>query len=109
MCNFNVSGQSLPLSADSKWDYLKKDIEFCNIKDNQIQVLIGADVPAALISSEIRKGSSNCELLPYVSKTPFGWTLFGVCDSSISFRNAMSINFTFFKKREISDFLQDFW
>ena len=51
------------------------------MKPEQVQVLIGADVPTALITSEVRKGAAG---LPYASKTPLGWTLVGVYEDGAS-------------------------
>ena len=78
--NFNVPGQHIPITEDPKWNYIR-DLKFPEVKPDQVQVLIGADVPAALLANEVRKGASG---LPYATKTPLGWTLVGVYDGNAS-------------------------
>ena len=72
--NFKVAGQDVPLTPDPKWDYLR-DLDLPQVDQSQVQVLIGADVPAALLTNEVRSGANG---LPYATKTPLGWALFGV-------------------------------
>jgi len=72
---FNVPSQNLPISADPN-GITSRTLTF--VVPDQIQMLIGADVPNALISNEVRKGPLG---LPYASKTPLAWTLFGVYES----------------------------
>ena len=60
--NFNVPGQDTPVTDDSKWNYVK-DISFPDVKPEQVQVLIGADVPSAhpfLTKSERRNRTTVC-------------------------------------------------
>ena len=56
---------------------------------HEYEILIGADVPAALISNEVRKGGDG---LPYPSKTPLGWTLVGVYEGTTSNSNVLSVS-----------------
>jgi hypothetical protein len=51
-------------------------ISFPSCDLGKVQILIGQDVPEALIASEVKKGGF-CE--PYASKTLLGWTVHGVC------------------------------
>ncbi|XP_066933479.1 uncharacterized protein [Clytia hemisphaerica] len=78
--NFKVPGQTVPVTDDPKWDYIR-DIDLPQVESRQVQVLIGADVPAALLTKEVRKGASG---LPYATKTPLGWTLFGLYEGGAS-------------------------
>ena len=54
-------------------------IDLDAIKPNQIGILIGADVPQALIPVDVRHGSQD---QPLAVKTKFGWTLFGGASKS---------------------------
>ena len=60
-------------------------IDLDAIKPDQIGILVGADVPAALIPIDVRYGSRD---QPLLVKTIFSWTLFGGASKS----SALTIN-----------------
>ena len=60
------------------------DIELCAIEPNQIEILIGADLPEAFIVCEMRKGTKD---QPLALKTVFDWTLFGATRGKVDTRN----------------------
>ena len=94
----------VPNTADPKWNYVK-DISFPDVKPERVQILISADVPSVLISDEVRKGGKR---LPYTSKTPFGWTLIGVCKGTAinSFRvNHVKVN----EQENLDKVVRSFW
>ena len=65
---------SIPLPADiKKWDHLK-DLSVPHIGKSGVTLLIGQDVPSALVPLEIRKGRED---EPYATRTVLGWTLNG--------------------------------
>lgn len=76
--DFNVPGQEVPITSESEWDYIR-DLNLCDINSNQIQMLIGSNVPDVLISHEVRKARKG---YPYAVKTLLGWTLLGVYDGN---------------------------
>ena len=75
------SRSRLPISLDSvpnqddirEWDHLR-DIQLPSINATGVSLLIGQDVPEALIPMDIIKGNRG---EPYATKTVFGWTLNG--------------------------------
>ena len=103
----DVPGQAVPISPKDEWDYLK-DISFQDVDPEQIQILIGADAPAALIPDGFRKGGNG---MPYASKTPFGWALFGLYEDESAIFNILRIGHTKANKcdAEMDDILKQFW
>ena len=73
--HFNIPGQALPVEfkKDKAWQTLK-NLNICDVKSQDIEMLIGADIPAALLSKEIKNLGSG---MPLASKTQFGWSLIG--------------------------------
>ncbi|XP_064631645.1 uncharacterized protein LOC135489940 [Lineus longissimus] len=51
-----------------------KDIEFPVVEPGKVQLLIGQDVPEALIPLEVKRGEGGA---PYAVRTALGWTLNG--------------------------------
>lgn len=104
---FNVPGQNVPVNSESKWDYLR-GIEFPEVRADQVEILIGADAPAALISKEVRCGEPG---LPYASKTPLGWTLVGVYEDNPMASNLLKITHTKVDpcQDELHDLVKNFW
>ena len=56
-----------------KWDHLK-DIAPPEVKDTSVLLLIGQDVPAAVMPLEVRHGS---DAEPYAVRTRLGWVISG--------------------------------
>ena len=54
-------------------------LTFPNVKSQEIGLLLGANVPEAIVAVEIKRGSPGN---PVAVKTPLGWTLMGVADGS---------------------------
>ena len=104
---FNVPGQNVPINSESKWDYLR-DIHFPEVQADQVQILVGADAPAALLPEEVRRGGTG---LPYASKTPLGWTLVGVYDYDLITSNVLRIGHTKVNESdvELDDLVKKFW
>ena len=72
---------STPSQADvKKWDHLKY-LEIPLREKSGITLLIGQDVPDALIPLEVRRGREN---EPYATRTSLGWTLNGPMQSGNS-------------------------
>ena len=59
-----------------EWKYLQ-GLGISDVDAKDIQLLIGADVPMALLASEVKAGRDG---QPYATKTPFGWTIWGVLE-----------------------------
>ena len=57
----------------AKWPHLR-DIPLPNLQGLKVMLLIGQDVPEAMICYETRQGSRGA---PYAVRTPFGWTVNG--------------------------------
>lgn len=56
-----------------EWAYLQ-ELELANIEPRNITVIVGADVPGALIQLDIKKDKESQQL---VIQIPFGCTIFG--------------------------------
>ena len=67
----------------SQWRHLK-DIKIPDVDDNQVTMVIGANVPEAQVHEECRRGRSG---EPYAVRTVLGWAVLGpvnVANSSSS-------------------------
>lgn len=94
---------NLPQPEDiSRWEHLS-DIELPCLSVDRIGLLIGQDVPMALIPRELRTGGPEA---PYAVKTPWGWTLNGPLGGSVT-RQA-SVNFTQLD-RNLEQQVKQFW
>ena len=74
----------------SRWPHLK-DLKIPDVDDNQVTMLIGANVPEAQVHEECRRGRSG---EPYAVRTVLGWAVLGpvnVANSSSS--QVVSVNF----------------
>ncbi len=70
----SISSRAIPLQDDvKKWNHLSH-LEFPSVPDKEISILIGTNVPEALIITEYKIGPPNS---PVGVKTRFGWTLMG--------------------------------
>ena len=72
--------QHLPpeFDSDERFKHLQ-GLGFEDVCADEISILIGADVPKAIIGTEIREGPEGSPLAVF---TPLGWTLFGVSDGA---------------------------
>ena len=69
-----ISMQNVAASDDvAKWPHLR-DIQLPNLEGQKVMLLIGQDVPEAMICHETRQGAKGA---PYAVRTPFGWTVNG--------------------------------
>ena len=57
----------------SQWPHLK-DLKIQDVEDNQVTMLIGANVPEAQVHEECRRGRSG---EPYAVRTVLGWAVLG--------------------------------
>ena len=74
----------------SRWPHLK-DLKIPDVDDNQVTMLIGANVPEAQVHEECRRGRSE---EPYAVRTVLCWAVLGpvnVANSSSS--QVVSVNF----------------
>ena len=62
----------------SKWPHLK-DLEILDVDDEQVTMLIGANVPEAQVHEECRIGGSG---EPYAVRTVLGWAVLGPVDAA---------------------------
>ena len=62
----------------SKWPHLK-DLEIPDVDDEQVTMLIGANVPEAQVHEEFRRGGSG---EPYAVRTVLGWAVLGPVDAA---------------------------
>ena len=77
----STTRRKLPISMQNaariddvaKWAHLR-DIQLPNLEGLKVMLLIGQDVPEAMICYETRQGSSSA---PYAVRTPFAWTVNG--------------------------------
>ena len=69
-----ISRQNAARIGDvAKWAHLR-DIQLPNLKGLKVMLLIGQDVPEAMICYETQQGSIGA---PYAVRTPFRWTVNG--------------------------------
>ena len=84
--NFHLPKQSIPsIDSDPRLKHLK-GLGIMSIASDQIKVLIGADVPEALIPKEVRIGEPK---QPIAVLTPFGWAIMGPLRSN---RKALEVS-----------------
>ena len=106
---FNTPSQRLPTSfkTDPKYKYLH-GLKLCNVSAKEVDLLIGADIPEALIATQVRRGPSG---QPYAVDTPFGWTLLGVADAGAkSARIQIDVNhMQIWKDDELHNRVEEFW
>lgn len=97
---------NLPRPEDiSKWEHLS-DLELPCVNVEEIGLLIGQDVPSALIPRELRTGGPEA---PYAVKTPWGWTLNGpLASSRHAVTRQVSVNFTQ-ADRNLEQQVKQFW
>ncbi|XP_066921098.1 uncharacterized protein [Clytia hemisphaerica] len=97
--NVRIRPYNLP-NLKKHCDHLK-DISIVQPLKGDVEVLIGADTPEALLHLDFVKGKSKND--PMAVKTIFGWTLFGGRSSEKS----VTANFLSFEKLEAS--VERFW
>ena len=106
---FNTPSQRIPTSfkTDPKYKYLH-GLKLCNVSAKEVDLLIGADIPEALIATQVRRGPSG---QPYAVETPFGWTLLGVADAGVkSARIQIDVNhMQIWKDDELHNRVEEFW
>ena len=98
--NLNNLGRSEDLN---KWKHLE-DVKFPEIDARKVDLLIGQDVPDALIPIDLRRGKPGD---PYATKTILGWTLNGPLGGASSKRKATS-NFVQVD-HDLNEQLERFW
>ncbi|XP_066927410.1 uncharacterized protein [Clytia hemisphaerica] len=77
---FHVPSQKLPDSQSDRdrWDQIKA-LDISDVDKSKICVLIGADAPRALVTTE---SINNGPGMPLSTKTPFGWAIVGSYNTS---------------------------
>lgn len=77
---FHVPSQKLPDSQSDRdrWDQIKA-LDISDVDKSKICVLIGADAPRALVTTE---SIDNGPGMPLSTKTPFGWAIVGSYNTS---------------------------
>ena len=74
----------------SRWPHLK-DLKIPDVDDNQVTMLIGANVPEAQVHEEFRRGRSG---EPYAVRTVLGWAVLGPVDVANSLSSqVVNVNF----------------
>ena len=68
------------------------DIDIAPIRPDQITMLIGANVPEAVLNTRVRRGGNH---QPLAVETVFGWTLFGPAATSSSPSTCSSVSCLF--------------
>ena len=102
---FNLPAQKLPKDflTNPKYQHLQ-NIGIKNIKESEVTVLLGADVPDVMAPLEIRKGDKDS---PVAVKTSLGWTLMGVLRDVSSSKSFHSLHTSF---ETIADsYMEQFW
>ena len=104
---FNTPSQRIPTSFKTDPKYLH-GLKLCNVSAKEVDFLIGADIPEALIATQVRRGPSG---QPYAVETPFGWTLLGVADAGVkSARIQIDVNhMQIWKDDELHNRVEEFW
>ena len=102
---FNMPSHRLPINfrMEGRYQYLK-DIKLHDIQHDDVGILIGANVPDALVTKETKKGDAN---QPMAIRTLFGWTLFG-SDSGAAYK-ATSVNLLHVEEENMHELVQEFW
>ena len=99
-----VSAENMPKGCDiSQWSHLQ-GIEFPEVADKQVSLLIGADVPEAFWVLDQRRGGKRD---PYAVKTPLGWTLIGPTRDQKS--QHFHVNFTHCSESSVQEQLVQMW
>ena len=101
--------QHLPAGFSDKecFEHLK-GLGLKDVNADDITLLIGADVPSAIIAIEVREGPKNT---PYAVLTKLGWTLFGVAKGcSLSDKMVLSTNHIRISNEKcLDELVQSFW
>ena len=101
--------QHLPAGfSDKKCFEHLKGLGLKDVNADDITLLIGADVPSAIIATEVREGPKNT---PYAVLTKLGWTLFGVAKGcSLSDKMVLSTNHIRISNEKcLDELVQSFW
>ena len=98
--NINNMGLSEDLNG---WEHLR-DVEIPKVDADKVTLLIGQDVPEALIPIDLRRGKPGD---PYATKTALGWTLNGPLGGTSSSGRAIA-NFVQVD-HDLSEQLHKFW
>jgi hypothetical protein len=80
----------------SKWSHLK-GITIPEIDEDQVSLLIGANVPTVQVHLETRIGGEN---EPYAVRTILGWSVFGPFDSGRQQQPKKKVKVNFLKRNE---------
>eukprot|EP00112_Aurelia_sp_Birch-Aquarium-sp1_P010042 Seg2164.6 transcript_id=Seg2164.6/GoldUCD/mRNA.D3Y31 product="hypothetical protein" protein_id=Seg2164.6/GoldUCD/D3Y31 len=106
---FNTPSQRLPTSfrIDPKYKYLH-GLKLCDVSAKDVDLLIGADIPEALIASQVQREPPG---QPFAVETPLGWTLLGVADGGAkSARIQLDFNhMQDWKDDELHSRVEEFW
>ena len=105
--------QVLPLSMHNvatsrdveRWVHLC-DLELPDVSDLKIMMLIGQDVPEAMMCLEIRQGPQGG---PYAVRTPFGWTVNGPLNAECTDENNIIHSHFINTDLKLEEQLEKFW
>ena len=106
--NFNVPSQQININTENekRWKFID-GLDISDVDSKDIQLLIGADVPTALLAQEVKIGGPG---LPHASKTPFGWALIGVHEKADAIPSKpMTIRHLQAEKIELESIVKSFW
>ena len=102
-----VKPNPIPDSRFLRKHHGRSDVTLPRIDNGTVQLLIGANVPAAFRIEMIRSGADGC---PDLIRSPLGWSLFGPSNNNCGYSNA-SCNFVSIQTTEdenvLSMFLND--
>ena len=86
----NASRRSIPSEQDARqWPHLR-DIKLPSIREKEVRLIIGTNVPDAFWVLEERRGNRG---EPYAIRTPLGWTLMGPMERSDREDCHLNVNF----------------
>ena len=104
---FNMPSQHLPknFQTSEKWKYLQ-GLEISDIEAEDIKLLVGADIPSALLATEVKVGKKN---MPYATKTPFGWSLFGMFKQNDNSWSEIEHSYHVSVQNDLQNQVERFW
>lgn len=87
---FHLPSQNFPVEFATNADWKPiRDLGIKEVKSKDIGLLIGADIPAALIITQFKATGKN---KPHAVQTPFGWALMGPMVKDVSDGNTHHIH-----------------
>ena len=101
-----LSMSNVAVSSDvEQWPHLR-DLELPDVSDLKIMMLIGQDVPEALMCLELRHGPKGG---PYAVRTPFGWTVNGPMKAAFTEENNVTHSYFINMDLNLEEQVEKFW